>query len=310
MAEGTQEEAATVVRELNEARPVVAAGAVVWRRGGVGVEICLIHRPRYDDWTLPKGKVHPGEHVLACAVREVEEETGYAVRLGPALPDQRYVVDGRPKVVHYWNAHLRGEHHRRQPFTHEVDRVEFVPLAEAPCRLTYRRDAEVVAAFSGDPAPTTPLVVLRHTAAVAREDWHGPDDQRPLTAAGAVDAQRLAAPLEALGLTRVVSSDAVRCTDTVRPYAAAQGLAIMLESALSENGHATRPGRLPTLVQKLVATGEPTLVCSHRPVLPDLLAAAIADAAVTVPDEPLPPGGFHVVHYSAESVVAVETHRV
>ncbi len=290
-------------------RPLVSAGAVVWRRGASGVEVCLVHRPRYDDWTLPKGTVKSGEHVLAAAVREVAEETGYHVTLGPPMPAQRYLVGGRPKIVHYWSAHAAADRGPWRP-TREVDEAVFVPVADALRRLSYASDAGLVTLLPADPAPTCPLVVLRHTEAVGRDVWRRPDNERPLTAAGAIAARRLVPPLGALGLTQVVSSDAVRCTDTVRPYAAHHGLGITVEPALSEEGYRAEPGRLPGLVHKLVATGEPTVVCSHRPALPDLVTVAVADAAVTVPAEPLPPGGFHVVHHGVDAAVAVETHRV
>lgn len=287
---------------------MVSAGAVVWRRGDPGVEVCLVHRPRYDDWTLPKGTLEPGEHILACAVREVAEETGYHVSLGPPLPSQRYLVAGRPKIVHYWAAHASGERGRWCP-TREVDDAAFVPVTEALRLLSYPSDADLAALVTAGQAPTRPLVLLRHTEAVDRVAWRRPDEQRPLTAAGATAAQRLVPALGAFGLLQVASSDAVRCTDTVRPYATRHGLTTMVDPVLSEDGHNAEPGRAAALVHKLVATGEPMVVCSHRPVLPDLLAAAAGDD-VPAPAEPLPPGGFHIVHFGVEAVVAVETHRI
>ncbi|MFW6092301.1 MAG: NUDIX hydrolase, partial [Actinomycetota bacterium] len=274
--------------------------------GDSGVEVCLVHRPKYDDWTLPKGKVEPGEHVLACAVREVAEETGYRATLGRPLPSRRYRVAGEPKIVYYWLAHAPGDRGPWRP-TREVDDAVFVPAAEALRRLSYAEDADLVALLPADPAPTRPLVILRHTEAVARRAWGRADAQRPLTAAGAGAARRLVAPLSAFEPVRIESSDAVRCTDTVRPYATHHDRTITVEPALSEDGHRAAPGRVAALVHKLIASGEPTLVCSHRPVLPDLLAAAAGDAVHT-PAEPLPPGGFHVVHYGADGVTAVETH--
>lgn len=301
-------ETAAAPGDPDGAPAIVSAGALVWRRGDSGVEVCLVHRPKYDDWALPKGTVEPGEHVLACAVREVAEETGYRVALGRPLPSRRYRVAGRTKIVYYWAAHAPGDRGPWRP-TREVDDAAFVPVAEALRRLSYSDDADLVALLTADPTPTRPLVILRHTEAVARRAWRGADPQRPLTAAGAAAARRLVAPLSAFGPARIESSDAVRCTDTVRPYAMHHDCTITVEPALSEDGYRAEPERVTALVHKLVATGEPTLVCSHRPVLPDLLAAA-AGATVRASDEPLPPGGFHVVHYGAESVAAVETHHI
>ncbi|MET0522300.1 MAG: NUDIX hydrolase, partial [Jiangellaceae bacterium] len=126
---------------------VVAAGAVVWRpdtaRPGE-VEVCVVHRPRYDDWSLPKGKLDRREHPLAGAVREVEEETGQRVVLDRPLPTQHYEVNGVPKRVHYWAARADDNAPTWQG-TKEIDQIAFVPAAEAAHRLTHPRDAEVVA---------------------------------------------------------------------------------------------------------------------------------------------------------------------
>lgn len=295
--------------DAGPASPIVAAGAAVWRLRDSRLEVCLIHRPRYDDWTLPKGKLDHGEHILAAAVREVEEETGHRVTLGRSLPDQHYPVQGRPKVVRYWVAQADERARQWRP-TAEVDEVVFLPVSAALRRLSHAHDAETVAALAEGPLRTTPLVLLRHTKSVNRSDWAGPDQQRPLSPRGAADAERLAPPFGALGLTTVVSSDAVRCTDTVRPYARQRGLTIELEPLLSEDGYSGSPERAAEIVQKLLADDEPTLVCSHRPVLPDLLAAATERARCVVPSEQLPQGGFHVLHHRGGVVIDIKTYDV
>lgn len=301
-----------MVRELNEAGaapPILAAGAVLWRRRDARLEICLIHRQRYGDWTLPKGKVDPGEHVLAAAVREVEEETGHRVSLGRPLPTRRYYVQGRLKLVRYWAARADDEAAPWTP-TAEVDAVEFLPVDEALERLSYRHDIEMVATTAELPLETTPFVLLRHTESVRRSDWSGPDRLRPLSRRGTADAERLAPPLGALGLTTLVSSDAVRCVDTVRPYAWQRELTVDLEPLLSEQGYAAAPDRAAALIQKLLADGASTVVCSHRPVLPELLAAATERTQCVVPSEQLVPGGFHVLHHRSGVVIDIETHDV
>jgi 8-oxo-dGTP diphosphatase len=286
---------------------VIAAGAVLWRVRDSSLEVCLIHRPKYDDWTLPKGKVEDGEHILSAAVREVEEETGHRVSLGRPLPTQRYIAGDRPKLVHYWAAHVPDGAPDWQP-TREVDRVEFVSAGEAISRLSYRHDAAVVAELAEGPVQTSPLVLLRHTTSVDRSDWEGPDPARPLNARGLDEAERLTTVLAAYGRLRIVSSDAVRCTESVRPYADRCGSIIEVDPGLSEAGH--EDGSAVPLVRRLVADGVPALVCSHRPVLPDLLAEASGRTLVPVPDEELPPGGFHVLHHRDGVVVSIETHTV
>lgn len=289
--------------DVTPQRPVLAAGAVVWRESAHNVmEICLVHRPRYDDWSLPKGKLDPGEHILAAAVREVFEETGHQVRLGRPLPAQHYVSDGRPKIVRYWAARAEDDAAGRTPDT-EVDHVVFLSVDEARARLTHPRDAEVLEGFMSKPVHTTPFVVLRHSKAVPRKSWHGNDLSRPLSRAGHDHAYRLEAPLAALGIRRVVSSDAVRCVDTVRPYAAAHRVTIELEPQLSEEGFAAAgPRAIAKVVDDLVGDG-PATVCSHRPVLPHLIKATGARAGA-----PLPPGGFVVVHHNGGRIVDTERH--
>jgi 8-oxo-(d)GTP phosphatase len=287
---------------------IVAAGAGVWRpdpaRNG-GVEICLVHRPKYDDWSLPKGKLDDGEHLLACAVREVEEETGHRVVLGRPLPTQHYEVDGVPKTVRYWAARADDDAPKWKG-TKEIDGVEFLPVDEAVHRLTHSRDADVVTALLDAEIRTVPFVVLRHTKAQERESWNGPDALRPLTDRGTRDARRLIPPLAALGLTRVVSSDAVRCVDSVRPYVDAVGARMELEPVLSEERYRAHPLGAEKLTRTLLADGAPTVVCSHRPVLPEIIAAAAEQAPDLGASEPLHAGEFLVFHHRGGGPVAVE----
>jgi 8-oxo-(d)GTP phosphatase len=287
---------------------IVAAGAVLWRPDSARdgrVEICLVHRPKYDDWSLPKGKLDDGEHLLACAVREVEEETGHRVILGRPLPTQHYEVDGVPKTVRYWAARADDDAPQWKG-TKEIDGVEFLPAGEAIHRLTYSRDVDVVTALLDADIRTVPFVVLRHTKAQERESWDGPDALRPLNDRGTRDAQLLVAPLRALGLTRVLSSDAVRCVDSVRPYVDAAGARLELEPALSEERYLEHPLGAEKLTRALLADGAPTLVCSHRPVLPEIIAAATEQVPDPAPSEPLRAGEFLVFHHRSGAPVAVE----
>jgi 8-oxo-dGTP pyrophosphatase MutT (NUDIX family) len=126
-----------------------AAGGLVWRHAGAGLEIVLVHRPKYDDWTLPKGKLEPGEDDAEAALREVREETGLRCELGPELTSISYTDSlGRPKAVRYWAMiPLDGNENADNP--DEVDKVEWVPMFEARERLSYDRDVTVLDAFVG-----------------------------------------------------------------------------------------------------------------------------------------------------------------
>ncbi|MDX3239788.1 NUDIX hydrolase [Streptomyces sp. ME03-5709C] len=126
--------------------PILAAGAVVWRRSPVdgGLEIALIHRPKYDDWSLPKGKLKRGEAALDGALREVREETGLDCVPGRVLPSTAYPVEGRTKIVRYWAAEAREGSFAPN---REVDRMVWLPPAASRNRLTHERDRAVLDAF-------------------------------------------------------------------------------------------------------------------------------------------------------------------
>ncbi|MEV0223411.1 NUDIX hydrolase [Streptomyces sp. NPDC050704] len=132
--------------------PVLAAGCVLWRRSPFDgeLEICLVHRPKYDDWSHPKGKLKRGELPLAGAVREVAEETGYECAPGPPLATLHYLANGRPKQVSYWAAEV-GEGYFVP--NREVDRIRWLRVAAARERVTQVRDQELVDEL---------LAVLRH----------------------------------------------------------------------------------------------------------------------------------------------------
>lgn len=125
---------------------VEAAGGVVWRRSPAGdLEVLLVHRPRYDDWTVPKGKLDAGEEHAVAALREVEEETGLRCTLGDELPSTSYVDrKGRPKRVRYWSMTPAGGDFTP---TEEVDEVRWVPIGAAADQLTYPRDRAVLHAL-------------------------------------------------------------------------------------------------------------------------------------------------------------------
>lgn len=280
-----------------EPRDVRAAGAVVTRKGG---EVLLVHRPKYDDWSFPKGKLDPGEHTVTAAVREVAEETGLDVRLGPALSPQRYrMSNGRWKSVEYWTARVVGSDDVSgyRPNA-EIDDVEWVPWKDAVRRLTYPYDRDTLAEARPLRRRTRALVVLRHGKARSRGAWKKDDRLRPLVRLGEAQAQRLVPLLAAFDVTVAHSSSSTRCVQTVAPYADVTGWPVKLYDELSEEG-ATAEG-VVDLVDALLEGGESAVLCTHRPVLPTVLDA------LRVPDVKLEAGAMLVVHHRKGRVVASE----
>jgi 8-oxo-dGTP diphosphatase len=281
-------------------RDVLAAGAVVVR--AKGAEVLLVHRPKYDDWSFPKGKLDAGEHVAAAAVREVREESGVDIRLGVPLPIQRYGLGNeRQKVVHYWIGHPVAGHDVEFVPNSEVDQICWVGWAEAEQLLSYRRDRAILAAARELGAPTYPMVVLRHGKAVARREWTvGLSDRgRPLDSWGRSQAEDVVDLLAAFGVRTVHASTSTRCLETVLPYARAVGANLSGYECLTEEGadeHA-----IDALVADLVVRREAAVVCSHRPVLPAVFAA------LGRPNVKLAPGELWVAHLRKSTILGAQT---
>jgi 8-oxo-dGTP pyrophosphatase MutT (NUDIX family)/phosphohistidine phosphatase SixA len=286
-----------------------AAGAVVWRPGHDGPLVAVVHRPKYDDWTLPKGKCEPGEHVLLTAVREVAEETSQQVTLGRRLSAASYKVDGRPKRVDYWVGRCADPPADFVP-NHEVDGLAWLTVAMAAGRLTYERDVVILSEFAAGPAATVPWILLRHASAGSRSGWRGADLARPLDAHGAADADSLAWLLLCFGVDRVISSAAERCVATVRPYAVLGDGKIEIEPLFTV-GTRRGPDAVALRAAALVAEHRAALICAHRENMPLLLAAACARLGAPPPSgPPLRKGHFCVLHVAESGLAGVERHGV
>lgn len=269
--------------------PIPAAGTIPWRRRRGQLEVALVHRPKYDDWSWAKGKLDPGEEWPVAAVRETLEETSLAVGLGRPLPGAEYTVldaTGQPatKEVRYWAAEATSP---AGPLQNEIDEVRWLDVVTASDRLDYARDRDqlraVVRADNVGTLTTWPLALVRHAHAVGRGSWAEDDQLRPLDAAGQERAAGIAPVLAAYGVKRLVSSPSVRCADTLRPFAAQLGAALRTKQGLSEEGYAAEPARAVRHLERLVERGAPAALCSHGPVLPALLGLLLARVA---PDEP------------------------
>jgi 8-oxo-(d)GTP phosphatase len=286
-----------------------AAGAVVWRLAGDDAQVALVHRPKYDDWSFPKGKLDPGEHPLLAAVREVAEETGLRVALGRRLPPVRYADDGVPKQVDYWVAAVAGTMSEFQPGS-EIDEIDWVAPKTAATRLSYERDVETLAEFEAGPRQTVPLIVIRHASAGNKSDWHKSDMSRPLDGRGASEALALADLLRCFGTGRVVSAPAERCVATVRPYAASFGGVVEIEAAFDVGRTRADSADAAAAMARLAADSRPVVVCGHRENLPALLDAACAALGADGPvGKQLRKAEFAVLHRADGSLVALERYH-
>lgn len=304
---------------------VRAAGALLWRRDD-RLEVALVHRPKYADWSWPKGKLDPGESWAGACVREVREETGLLVTIGLPLPPATYAVGSnggvRPKVVRYWAARALAGGVRTMD--DEVDEVAWLGVDEAARRLDYQRDREQLAALADadarDHLATWPLAVVRHAKSVPRSRWKHSDQQRPLNEVGSARADALVPVLAAYGVRQLVSSPSARCAATVEPYSRSACARLRLREGLSEEGFEDDPASAVAVITTVLDKGVATAVCSHRPVLPTLLGAladrasddAVAQALRESAGPGLVKGEVLVAHVSGRGpdavVVAVERH--
>ena len=277
--------------------PIRAAGGVVWRRiegvdGEAGVEVAVIHRPRYDDWSLPKGKVSAGESDLEGAVREVLEETGYHVRVGRGLGETRYVKsDGagmRPKVVRWWA--MQAEEGTFSA-TNEVDELRWLSLADASDVVDRDSDREVLERFARGAVPTRTVLLVRHAAAGSSSTWIGDDNERPLDACGIEQADELARTLSRFEVGTILSADVRRCTATVQPLAEALGLPVQPEPLLSAVGYPGREEEALALIRRIGDADHDAVACSQGEVIPDIVERlAGADQYLIATPVPAPKG--------------------
>jgi 8-oxo-dGTP diphosphatase len=290
--------------------PIIAAGGVVWREGKKGgIEIAMVHRPRYDDWSLPKGKQDPGEALIACAYREIMEETGLNVQIGQYIGEIGYFTIDGAKRVYYWSAKAL-DSQKTFKANNEVDQLVWADIDRASNQLTRESDIEILAKFSEMEFDATPLVLLRHAKALARKEWQGGDEDRPLDYVGQMQAKRMLSIYQVFGLQQIHTSDAVRCYDTIIAMSKALGLEPKVTNHLSEYIFEKNKEKAldyaKDLVEKVGKSGAPTLLCSHNPILPRMLEKVTKKSKVDLPLEKLQPGDAWVLFFKKKKCVAID----
>lgn len=260
------------------------------------IELCLVHRPKYNDWSWPKGKLEAHETHAQAAVREVGEETGHVIRLGPYLGDIEYPLNnegkqknahgnGRRKHISYWMASLAGEDWAERlravigrvssPDPGEVDQVTWVSVKKARTKLTHATDRQILDLFvdrvEQGALTASSIIIVRHAKSIARKEWSGNDAERPLTPRGAAAAYALNRQLVCWAPDELFSSSWTRCVQTIRPYSAETEQPIATADCLTESAFAENPAIayawLDALIEDSLTQQTTKLVCMHRPVL-------------------------------------------
>lgn len=284
---------------------ILAAGAVVWRRSQDDeIELALIHRTRYQDWSLPKGKLENNESLISCAYREVQEETACNVRFGPCLGEITYQVDHQEKKVTYWSAKFLSQDGTPSP--DEVDEVRWVNVQAAKSLITRETDLEILRRFQELDLDTKPFILLRHAKAIERTDWAGEDTDRPLSSVGERQAKRLLSTLQPFGVEEIHSSSAVRCYETITPMARSLNIDFFFTDSLSEDVHRKDKTRPVKYIERLLVNNYPILICSHNPVLPNVVSGFVEKFGVEIDETKLEPGDSWVIHHIEREVVAIE----
>lgn len=256
---------------------ILAAGALCWRLHRGELEVLLIHRPRYDDWSWPKGKLDDGETLPECAVREVSEEIKLKIRLGVPLPVTRYGVrkNGRekPKEVWYWAARIMDG--TPEPDGEETDEVRWTSVAQARRMLTNVTDCEPLDELERLHASmrlnTVPFLILRHAKAKPRASWSRAEGDRPLAATGKRQAKTVERLLTAWRPRLIESSPWRRCVETVAPYVKRHRHKLKYRKSLTEKRAEEQPQKPSHRTRKSLEVLQPTVLCTHRPVLPMVL---------------------------------------
>lgn len=262
------------------------------------IEVCIVHRPKYDDWSWPKGKLENNETHRHAAVREMGEESGVQVQLGPIIGDIEYPIadEGRRKrrtkektldqkhVVFWMATPLDDQEARRRHSAFgpvlpadkdEIDTVVWVPVQRARKLLTHILDRNIldrfVALVKAGAAQARTLLIVRHGKAEARKQWKGEDGNRPITPRGAAAAFALGRELACYSPDRLVSSPWLRCMQTIEIFSWQTGLPIITAGELTEDAFAADPDaawrRFSQEIDHMLDTGMDTAVCMHRPVI-------------------------------------------
>jgi len=283
-----------------------AAGALLWRENSqLEIEIALIHRPRYGDWSLPKGKVDDGETTLQCAYREVFEETGVKAQFTRELGSVEYLESGESKRVKYWAAKAPS-FDQQFKVNEEVDEIRWLNPVDATSLATHDSDKSIIENFLSQEPRTDTLIILRHTKALERGDWDDLDSKRTLDEKGLQQAASLITHLAPFAIDEIYSSDYIRCVQTVTPLADVRNLRITEIPNLNEENFDLDPERSISFANAVKQDEKNILLCSHNPVIPTMLRGILNTKLKNKDLIKLEPGDAWIVHRVRGEIVALD----
>ena len=305
---------------------ILAAGAVCWKVVDKEVRILLVHRTQHKDISIPKGKLDEGETLPETAVREIREETGLDIVLGPSLGGVEYKLpgNGKRKYVHYWAAEVDPTKAERSPFqsNDEIYALEWVSLEKAATRLSYAHDVQLIRRFEqlykAGQARTFPVVVVRHGKAVPVGNWDGPDSNRPLLNQGMKQARAIAGGLAAYAPEVIYSSTATRCLNTIAPLTYKLETPVKPTDKIAQDNYDPAGATVARFVEKRLEKQRAVVLCSHGPIIPQIVSELIrqADGFIDpIVREAASPGTgdfavFHIaVGKDGPHIVSVESHQ-
>jgi len=283
---------------------IQAAGAVVWRNNKNKAELAIIHRPKYNDWSFPKGKLEVGESLIACAHREVLEETNIQTEFGPFLGDIEYLTPDGKKQVSFWAA--KAITHKDFTPNSEVDQLKWVEVKKVKELLSLETDKKILAQFIKLDCDTKPFILLRHAKAITRDEWQGDDDDRPLDSLGQNQAKRLLSIYQVYNIEQIHTSDAVRCYDTVNPMVKGLGIKLEVTGKLGENAHKKDKEKAFDYAKDLIKEDARILLCSHNPILPKMLNRLTKKSDVDADEGKLSPADAWVIHRSGKEIIQID----
>jgi 8-oxo-dGTP diphosphatase len=283
-----------------------AAGALLWRENDSReVEVALVHRPQYDDWSLPKGKIEGNETPLACAFREVYEETGIRARFTRQLGNIEYEDNGSLKRVKYWVAESTNPDTEFKA-NDEVDEILWLSPVSAIEVATHSSDKEIINRFLEIEGRTDTLIILRHAKALERGDWDGDDSLRTLDDKGLTQASNLKEHFAPFAIDEIYTSNFTRCVQTVQPLGENRNLQVTKIPSLNESIFEEDPERSVSFANALKQDEKNILICSHNPVIPTMLRGILNTKLKNRDLIKLEPGDAWLVHRIKGEVVALD----